>query len=153
MSWNDLHTTEHNYPKYTYQDYDDDNPEGVSEDSLVDEEVDGEDTDGGRREETTPSTPIHPSLQPGSIDPVKGGVTMSSYTPSILASLSSFPAYSDPWASYSSSYSKQADAPTTSAKTKEEEKKEEPPPPPEEVMPAEDDPVGGWGQQTSDLLW
>ena len=76
---------------------------------------------------------------------------MSSYTPSILASLSSFAAYNDPWASYSSSYSKQADATTTSAK--KEEKKEEPLPPPEEILPAEDDPMGGWGEQTSDLLW
>lgn len=146
VSWNDLQTTEHSYPRYTYEDYDEYNPEGVSGDAVPDDE----DTDGGQLEETTPSTPIHPSLQKGSTAPIKGGVTISSYTPSILASLSSFPAYSDPWSSCNTRYGGQEDTSTATSK----EKEEPPSPPPEEIMPAEDDAMGGWGEPNQGaLLW
>ena len=147
MSWNDLRTTEHSYPRYTYEDYDEDNPEGVSGSYSPNEE----DTDVGQVEETAPSTPIHPSLQKGSTGPIKGGKTISSYTPSMLASLSSFPAYSDPWASYDSSNTRQGeDNRSTTSKVQ----KEEPPPTEEEMMPAEDDPMGGWGESSPGaLLW
>ena len=146
VSWNDLRTTEHSYPRYTYEDYDEDNPEGVSGSHIPNEE----DTDGGQLEETAPATPIHPSLQKGSTGPIKGGNTISSYTPSMLASLSSFPAYSDPWASYDSSSARQEDNRSTTNKVQ----KEEPSPTEEEIMPVEDDPIGGWGESSPGaLLW
>lgn len=147
MSWNDLRTTEHSYPKYNYEDYDEDNPEGVSGNYVPDVE----DTDSGQLEETAPSTPIHPSLQNRSTGPIRGGKTISSYTPSMLASLSSFPAYSDPWTSYDSSNARQEDNRSTTAS---KVKKEEPPPSEEEILPVEDDSIGGWGESSPGaLLW
>ena len=146
MSWNDLQTTEHSYPKYNYEDYDEDNPEGVSGSYAPDDE----DFDAGQPEETAPSTPIHPSLKKGSGEPIKGGMTMSSYTPSILASLTSFSAYNNPWASYNNSYVRQEDTSTATSK----KEKEEPQAPAEDIMPVEDDTMGGWGEQSPGaLLW